>query len=529
MRDTLAFSVQQPTPSPPASPPAWSTSNLGRSMLVPPTDRTIGDLHSVPAVQEVGMPVNAASGTDCRARNMAESVRRVASTLACDVHMYSTLDYQAGWLKLGPLLKSPLPVGTLDSASGGPTLVSALFPYIGRCDAFNKAVRDSLTLHEQTQYVVAVTQASGSGKTRLAYAEGAETSLTVLIRVAVNSDDGEAHNFSKPWAHLHGLVMQWCDVRSFLSATDKLTVARSALSAMRLLVTCYVEWLTAVLSEYVTLRGLQRPAHVTDDGARELRLVALRASRNGCCDDAVTALFRARLEEVSKPVKVAVPQGGISVIRLLDKDVVDAHTHEVNVRLRSLLWNLPQVMVMFDEAQHLMEKGLVFMRLHEYEVGRAQEACDRLIAVKLAAAPDADHTALDSGNNRTAAADLTSANMTASERSCKPVRPDLLYGLTALMASLSKQVKWVQVICGPWLRLTNEVCLPEFSNTHDRMIVHHHASRVEVGDMETNLRVFFDLGCEPLPADLRTNLALLVGRPRWFFDSFWKALWGRLE
>jgi hypothetical protein len=159
---------------------------------------------------------------------------------------------------------------------------------------------------------------------------------------------------------------------------------------------------------------------------------------------------------------------------------------EADAALRALLWRDACVVVYYDEAQALLPKKddakapLIFMRLSDY---------NRLVESETAVALQ-----------------------------------DVFYGLTVVMRSLmDKPTYWRQVLCGPWLELSGRVNLPAFSCVHERIQTVHHASTITVADMLNSLRRYFHL--EALPASVSAELRKLTGRPKWFFDTFWQAMW----
>jgi hypothetical protein len=54
----------------------------------------------------------------------------------------------------------------------------------------------------------------------------------------------------------------------------------------------------------------------------------------------------------------------------------------------------------------------------------------------------------------------------------------------------------------------------------------HHASHITTGDMIDCLCHFFETSPEDFSSALKKKLALLSGRPSWFFDKFWRAFFG---
>lgn len=89
--------------------------------------------------------------------------------------------------RLGLELSAPLPLSSLDGTVDDPVFMSEMLKYEGTHDAFSEALTRCLEGNQQQHHVFAVTQASGSGKTKLAYAHGSSTSLMVLVRVVKQS------------------------------------------------------------------------------------------------------------------------------------------------------------------------------------------------------------------------------------------------------------------------------------------------------------------------------------------------------
>ncbi|RYE84501.1 MAG: hypothetical protein EOO65_02165 [Methanosarcinales archaeon] len=290
--------------------------------------------------------------------------------------------------------------------------------------------------------------------------------------------------FPPAWQRYINLTKQWVTVRPALSVDDARTVSDSALAAMRLLSTCYTEWVAAVLAAYVAARGTALSADEHEKGPRAsaMRMVALRALRNGRGDAAVDKLFAARLKWLLANTTLTALDGSMRTVQVLNPDAIKAHSVATHMRLQNMLWPGAQVLMWYDEAQMLMEEAKIFMRLKEHH------------------------------------------GTPAAEREPQ----DALYGLTTIMAQMTNETSAVHVLCGPWLQLSDRVRLPEHSSLHDRLTVVHHITHLGVADMWRSLNRHFDLGSD-VPDDIRAQLAMLCGRPRWFFDSVWPALWKLLR
>jgi hypothetical protein len=159
---------------------------------------------------------------------------------------------------------------------------------------------------------------------------------------------------------------------------------------------------------------------------------------------------------------------------IVDGSKVKDRLDRVKAALTDVLWPGAQVVVWYDEAQQLMNTPRVFMNL-------------------------TDNTA---------------------ERNDAAPR-DALYGLTALMISLIDDAGWKQVVCGPWLELSDKITLSDFSCAHSRVKSLHHATSVTVSTMLDSLCHYFNLKPEDIPTETCKELQQLRGRPRWFFDGFW--------
>src|SRR5262245_26760212 len=99
----------------------------------------------------------------------------------------SNVDEQRARYPFGNLLRHALPLSQLEVSEGQkPALLTTMLRYEG--DASDIAVLCSETpASQQQRRIYAVTQASGSGKTKLAYAVGESSQLVVFLRVIKHS------------------------------------------------------------------------------------------------------------------------------------------------------------------------------------------------------------------------------------------------------------------------------------------------------------------------------------------------------
>lgn len=115
------------------------------------------------------------------------------------------LEQQRQATGLGQLLRAPFPVSRLHAGlHGGPGLTVDLLRFVGGRDAYEAALSATNTNQAQQRHVVSVVQASGSGKTRLAYPGVEETRLTVLARVWK-----QTQAFAPAWAAYQALARHW--------------------------------------------------------------------------------------------------------------------------------------------------------------------------------------------------------------------------------------------------------------------------------------------------------------------------------
>lgn len=416
---------------------------------------------------------------------LAPILAAVASTIVGDMGTSGNLQLQRTSTGLGSLLLAPLPLSSLDSAIDSPPVLAAeLLPYVGSFKSYEEAVANSYGGRQQKRHVVAVVQASGSGKSRLAYAVGMASTLVVFVRIQ------KQHTGLTPaWARYGDLARDWSAQQQNCAVEGRRIVSKHAMAAMRLLVCCYVDWVVRVLeamlaSEFPSVNMLD--VESDHPAAAACREAALRCLRNGRGDAAVGLIFDARLASLAGSVQVLTGLDGRDIaVRAVDADGVSKLCGELETRLRARLWLGAEVLVSYDEVDALYQSA--------FPKGLFQ--------------------------NFTAYTSLDTADI--EEVGC-------FHGLTALMADLLDEHRWGQSMCGTWLRLAVSG-LSAWSPLHNRTTHVFHASRIEPEDMEQSLRTFFDLGTDAtFFSSLRGKLAQLRGRPIFFFDCVWGSVWKRL-
>jgi len=409
---------------------------------------------------------------------VAVAIEDVAALVSSDISASSNLEGQRAMA--GPLLRKPFPVSRLDSpAAGAPGLAADFLPYKGSHAAYSSALASTNVNQVQQRHVVAVVQASGSGKTRLAYADGQGTRLVVIARVWK-----QMGAYSPAWARYNKLAQHWATVMPHLNGLDRRTVSKAALAAMRLLAACHVRFVAEVLQRVQPVR----PTAATDASAKMLREAALRCLRNRKGDDAVGALLLQQLRSVTTVTSLAkapgsaAPHAGVSVA-LIDRAAVDRFCADADAQLRRLLWPGAEVAMWWDDAHRLESSPAVFEPLSRFK-----------------------------------------------QSTVAPVSKlqDSFYGLTALCADLTDEYRWLQSLCGTWLELATRVDLPDVSPLRGRVTSVFHASHISVDQMLETLHHHLVVDADT-EAALRPQLALLVGRPIFFFTDFMTALWGKLQ
>lgn len=115
----------------------------------------------------------AASKLHGTASALTHSAEEAAQRIAWDLHEVCSLETQRARLGLGPLLLQPLPLATLETTvpEALPLLAGQLFEYEGDFSDFSQIIDMCVSADNQLRHILAVTQASGSGKTKLSFAE----------------------------------------------------------------------------------------------------------------------------------------------------------------------------------------------------------------------------------------------------------------------------------------------------------------------------------------------------------------------
>lgn len=267
-----------------------------------------------------------------------QRVERMADKLCTDFLRLNDLRLQRDKWCLGQNLLQPLPVTCCETNSSAdkPSFVDMLLPYVGSVDAYWKAICSEAGVAEQSsKRVVAVAQASGSGKTRLSYAVGQKKALVIVIRIAMQKSEALA----EPWQKWHDVVKQ-LPLRIGSSGSPE-QVASFGMTCLRLLVVSYVEWVAKVLHA-ISTRGCS---------SETFREAALRSLRNGSGDAGVLALFSDRMSQFF-------PDGYTTTkIRDMDaaREAVKKHAADVNKFLRGVVGPEEAVVISYDEVQFLFD------------------------------------------------------------------------------------------------------------------------------------------------------------------------------
>jgi hypothetical protein len=264
---------------------------------------------------------------------IVQRVNTMVANLLCDFEELNVLEFQRKKWHLGHQLLRALPVTCCETNSSAldPCFVDMLLPYVGTVNEYWSAIREQNVLGEQHgKCIVAVAQASGSGKTRLSYALGQEKAFVVIVRIAMHRTE----KLSAPWSQW---VTSVSKAQMKFHTADGRTAAAFGMSSLRLLVASYVEWVALVLTE---IREKRRNITVA-----QLREACLRALRNGSGDSAVLALFSFRMTQFF-------PDG--APINDSHEEDVKSHTQDVNRLLRNVIGDAETVVISFDEVQQLL-------------------------------------------------------------------------------------------------------------------------------------------------------------------------------
>lgn len=414
------------------------------------------------------------------------AVQEIAELVLRDMEASANLEEQRKRTGLGDLLLKPWPTSRLDAgAEQPPSLAAELLPYVGDYRDYEDALRSTNTNQAQQRHIVAVVQASGSGKTRLAYADGLSTRLVVLARVWK-----QKASFTPSWATFMLLASHWASSMPLIATTDRRRVSQAAMAAMRLLAACHVAFVADVLSQIASAPTKKGSHHQSQSinivSAAVVREAALRCLRNGKGDDTVAAMFLQHLSRVTSVETVKSAFGSalpMSVpLAVLDRTAVDQVCADADAALRRHLWPGAEVLLWWDEAQALLSSQQVFIPNSIFVAQRAAEV-NQL--------------------------------------------QDCFYGLTALCSDLADKYKWLQTLCGTWMDLITRVDVSDISPLRGRVTSVYHASYIKVDDMLRTLRHFLRVDAAT-EADLKPLLEQLRGRPIFFFSDFLPAMWSQM-
>jgi hypothetical protein len=333
---------------------------------------------------------------------------------------------------------------------------------------------EPLVTREQKRHVTVLAQASGSGKTKRAYAVGMTSAVVVVVRIAKQMTQAIVPVWSD---HFIAYCSKLAKLRPALAPAGRRMASQCAMAALRLLVVCFVEWVVLVLER---VRAHQpRPRGVDDAAAATCRLTVLRCLRNGRGEEGVAALYAEAMSTLSVESSAEGLDGTPYLLPCLDRARIDERCASVDRRLRELLWPGAPIVISYDEVQQLFNTPEVFVTLTDFQSGTDGQP------------------------------------------------QDCFYGLTALAADLTDKLQWLQSMCGSWFDIADKVRLSTFSPLHDRVSVLTTPCYTDERLMWNSLTRFFNLGY--LSDRLRSSLAQLRGRPKYFFDKAWDALWTRLS
>lgn len=265
-------------------------------------------------------------------------VKVVHETVLRDLYETNTLEYQRKATGLGNLLKKPIPITTIDDVL---VLVSELFEHVGDIGNFVGSVQLSALTPAQDKCILAVAQASGSGKTKLAFSTGMKHALVIVIRVAKRGD-----TFSEPFRYLiHNCLEPLAALRKSLPEAEQPRVHDAAVDFVRVLEGAYVEWVRLQLAALKDARP-----DVTNE---DMRLTALRCVRNGKGDAGVLAVLEHALKSTLSASMLTAASGQTAMIA--EHNAVEEWLSEIHGKLRKILPGVP-IMVSFDEVAATLGK-----------------------------------------------------------------------------------------------------------------------------------------------------------------------------
>jgi hypothetical protein len=281
-------------------------------------------------------------------QSLSEYVQSFADDIWNDLTSLNTLQKQRKLF--GPQLKTPLPLSLADSKDQS-LLCREFMPYVGDFSAFSDKLEETVKGRQQIGCAVAVTQASGSGKSRLAYAEGMANSIVVFVRIALQGDE-----FTSSWQQYLQFILPLHKKRR----TNE--NAKRALNAMQLLIACYARWVLLILQRLPDSAS-----------SKQLQEVALRCLRNGRGDEGVRRLFVHYCKAFRSKTRFWSSE--------LKKECITRLLTDTDRQLRELT-KLP-IVIWYDEAQALMGEGPVFSRRTSLDRG-GFEVCDALYGLTAA-------------------------------------------------------------------------------------------------------------------------------------------------
>lgn len=472
----------------------------------------------------------------------------MASAVMQDVAASRDLPRQRAQTGLGSLLRAPMPLcGAVNESLPERQLAVHMLPYQGGYAGYHAAVKSShASMYLYGRAPAVVIQGGGSGKTRLAYADGmGDSRLIVIARVWHHGRQA----FSPAWAAFVELLSKWQRLVDSANDDDRLPCSACAVAALRLLVACHVRVVVELLvrlrsrlaeavpgdsaaavdSIGATSGGIAAAARaVAADEHLTLQEAALRALDSDAGDAAVAALFASKLQELgceplaqtrgaadeagadravsrgsaaesagaasagfsAKATDSASPASSFRPFLLLSlaskSGAVDAFAAETDTLLRRLLAPGTDVVLWWDEVDALAGTGLAFL------------------PPALGYFPNSPH--IDELH-------------------------DCLSALAAVCNSLRRKHGWMQTFCGRRMELHRELSHGRFSGHVDSSdvtsVTTWPTSLICEDEMLATLRHFFVLD-DATVEDVQPLLAQLRGRPAFFFSDFLPQLWNEL-
>ena len=228
-------------------------------------------------------------------------------------------------------LKKPMPVSLLEAhvpedqlPYASPALDTNFLHYVGDPNAFYRALASVGSSDQSAAPALIVAQASGSGKSRLAYLAGTQNIVGFVQLVNYGSD---------------AMPLPW---QRFCSGAAKCPVL--SLNAMLLLLVSYVEFATDVAAKYKELHP--------DADVQLLRHIVLRCLRNGKGHEGAELLFSRALSTTT------LASLGLETWHQVHP-VVEAHCKSVHAKLNAVFTctgEVGEVVLFVDEAQGLVTR-----------------------------------------------------------------------------------------------------------------------------------------------------------------------------